>query len=389
MPRRHTAKSVSRRPARAGVMLPLTAAAILFAAGVVFLLNAFNAPAPVVSPPQTTAGQFAGLAPEVVVKSTTNRGETNIGDYWIGEDFAAGFRALQIPADIDYRGEYNRERSPEPAVNLYMRGYTDFTAPFPPGCNVLYAYYPMAYTAASAHKSPNRRRTPLPENPVPDNANLDDDWQNFDLIAVASPDYAAELKRAGIDAVYVPQFTNPEKFYPAPDPALATDILFVGSNWHDRTSLRYALEAGFTVAVYGYNWQSLVPPEMYKAPYIPNPELNRYYSSAKIVLNDHRPDMQSFGFVNNRIYDATAAGALVISDYMPAIAAAYGNAVPMYKNKEELADLLRYYLTHEDERRALAEKARRITLEKFTHTAAARAIWNAARAKCPLSFPAI
>ena len=130
---------------------------------------------------------------------------------------------------------------------------------------------------------------------------MDDDWQNFDVIAVASPAYAAELNRAGIKAVYVPQFTNPEKFYPAPDPALASDILFVGSNWHDRTSLRYALEAGFTVAVYGYNWQGIVPPEMYKAPYIANTELNRYYSSAKIVLNDHRPDMKDFGFVNNRI----------------------------------------------------------------------------------------
>ena len=220
--------------------------------------------------------------------------------------------------------------------------------------------------------------------PQPQNANLDDDWQNFDVIAVASPAYAAELNRTGIKAVYVPQFTNPEKFYPAPDPALASNILFVGSNWHDRTSLRYALEAGFTVAVYGYNWQGIVPPEMYKAPYIANTELNRYYSSAKIVLNDHRPDMKDFGFVNNRIYDATAAGALVISDYMPEIETAYGDAVPMYKNKEELAGLLRYYLTHEEERQALAAKARRITLEKFTNAAAARAVLKAARTSCPL-----
>lgn len=359
--------------------------------------------------------------PSVVVKSTANRGETNVGDYWIGEDFAAGFQTLGATTDTDYRGEYHRPHSPEPALNLYMRGYTDFIPPFPPGCNVLYAYYPMAYTAIPAPRTLSapaagttgahsfsaaaRNAAPVPpltsaaaapaprplsksalnrRPPQPADANLDDDWQNFDVIAVASPTYAAELNRAGIKAVYVPQFTNPEKFYPAPDPALASDILFVGSNWHDRTSLRYALEAGFTVAVYGYNWQGIVPPEMYKAPYIANTELNRYYSSAKIVLNDHRPDMKDFGFVNNRIYDATAAGALVISDYMPEIEAAYGDAVPMYKNKEELAGLLQYYLTHEDERLALAAKARRITLEKFTNAAAARAVLEAARASCPL-----
>lgn len=375
----------------------------------------------------------SGALPSVVVKSTANRGETNVGDYWIGEDFAAGFQTLGATTDTDYRGEYHRPHSPEPALNLYMRGYTDFIPPFPPGCNVLYAYYPMAYTAVpaprtlsapttdtasapasgtiGAHSSSAaaRNAAPVPPStststsaaaapaprplsksalnrrpPQPADANLDDDWQNFDVIAVASPAYAAELNRAGIKAVYVPQFTNPEKFYPAPDPALASDILFVGSNWHDRTSLRYALEAGFTVAVYGYNWQGIVPPEMYKAPYIANTELNRYYSSAKIVLNDHRPDMKDFGFVNNRIYDATAAGALVISDYMPEIETAYGDAVPMYKNKEELARLLEYYLAHEDERLALAAKARRITLEKFTNAAAARAVLEAARASCPL-----
>lgn len=366
----------------------------------------------------------SGALPSVVVKSTANRGETNVGDYWIGEDFAAGFQTLGATTDTDYRGEYHRPHSPEPTLNLYMRGYTDFIPPFPPGCNVLYAYYPMAYTAntasapaprtlsapaagttAAPFSAAARNAAPVPPStsaaaapsprplsksalnrrpPQPADANLDDDWQNFDVIAVASPAYAAELNRAGIKAVYVPQFTNPEKFYPDPDPALAVDILFVGSNWHDRTSLRYALEAGFTVAVYGYNWQGIVPPEMYKAPYIANTELNRYYSSAKIVLNDHRPDMKDFGFVNNRIYDATAAGALVISDYMPEIETAYGDAVPMYKNKEELARLLEYYLAHEDERLALAAKARRITLEKFTNAAAARAVLEAARASCPL-----
>ena len=313
-------------------------------------------------------------AADVVIKSTTNRAEMNIGDYWIGEDFAAGFRKLGQEVDIDYRGEYASKHTPEPALNVYMRGYTKFTPPFPKGKNVLYVYYPMWYGESSAkvwNKAELNARAPLPEN-----TNLDDDLQNFDLIAVASPSYAEELKAAGINAVYVPQFTNPEKFYPAPEDGLKTGILFVGSNWHDRTSLRYAIESGFEVAVYGYNWGGVVPAEMYKAPYIANDELNRYYSSAKIVLNDHRPDMIAAGFVNNRIYDATAAGATVISDNMPEIAAAYGDAVPMYKDKEELAALLKYYLTHEDERLEKVRRAREITLKEFTNVAAAKRIFG-------------
>lgn len=309
---------------------------------------------------------------EIVIKSTTNRGETNVGDYWIGEDLAAAFEKLGYTCAIDYRGEYHTPRTPAAKMNIYMRGYTKFTPPFPEGTNVLYVYYPMSFFQTSIQKLPKavlNARAPQPED-----ANLDDDWQNFDILAVASPSYAVKLRQNGLNAVFVPQFTNPEKFYPAPDAAYQTDILFVGSNWHDRTSLRYALESGFTVAVYGYHWQNKIPAEMYKGEYIANTELNRHYSSAKIVLNDHRPDMKAAGFVNNRIYDATAAGALVISDYMPEIEQAYGESVPMYKNKEELASLLNYYLTHEKERQALAARAREITLKNFTNTSVAKTL---------------
>lgn len=309
---------------------------------------------------------------DVAVKSTTNRGETNIGDYQIARDFAKGFEACGKSVVIDYRGEYHRKRREEPKLNLFMRGYTKFSAPYPDGINVLYVYYPIAYDKKSANKL--SRQELNNRQALPKDAMLDDDWQNFDVLAVASQSYVEELKQNGIKAIYVPQFTNPEKFYPAPDEALQTDILFVGSNWHDRTSLRYALEEGFEVDVYGYNWGGIVPDYLYKAPYIKNEELNRYYASAKIVLNDHRPDMKEKGFVNNRIYDATASGALVISDYMKEIEEVYGDSIPMYKTREELKEKLAYYLSHEEERLEKAKKAREITLRYFTNKTAAKKI---------------
>ena len=312
------------------------------------------------------------MAAEVVIKSTSNRDETNVGDYWIAEDFAKGFQAMGVDTIIDYRGEYQRTHTPTPKINIFMRGYTKFYPPFGEGCNVLYVYYPMAYSAQSSHKISKTNLNHRAE--MPENSSLDDDWQNYDAVVVSSSTYAQELQQAGINAIYAPQFTNPQKFYPEPNEQMQNDILFVGSNWHNRTSLLFALDSDFNVAVYGYNWDNIVPPEMYKAPYIQNTELNRYYSSAKIVLNDHRPDMKEFGFVNNRIYDATAAGALVISDYMPEIEAVYGDTVPMYKNKEELAQLLTYYLNHDEERQQKAEAARLITLENFTNKVIAQKI---------------
>ena len=310
----------------------------------------------------------------IIIKSTTFRAEPNNGDYFLANDFAKGFLELGFSTDIDYRKEYHRPHTPSPKVSIYMRGYTKFYPPFDAGINILYVYYPMTFNSNSSKKINKQTLNSRP--PMPQNANLDDDFQNFDIIAVASPTNTKTLNQNGIKAIYIPQFTNPNKFYPAPKDDLKTDILFVGSNWHDRTSLRYAIEQGFDVSVYGYNWENVIPSQMYKAPYIPNDILNQYYSSAKIVLNDHRPDMKELGFINNRIYDATASGALVISDYMKEIEDIYHECIPMYKTKEELKELLNYYLTHEPKRKELAQCARQITLQKFTHTTVATQIIN-------------
>ena len=104
-----------------------------------------------------------------------------------------------------------------------MRGYTKFEQPYSEGINVLYVYYPMAYHKNSPQKI--EKNILNARDKQPENAVLDDDWRNYDVIAVASISFTKELNDNGINAVYVPQFTNPEKFYPEKDEKLATDIL--------------------------------------------------------------------------------------------------------------------------------------------------------------------
>ena len=75
--------------------------------------------------------------------------------------------------------------------------------------------------------------------------------------------------------------------------------------------------------------------------------------------------MKRFGFISNRIFDATACKAFVISDYMPEIEEIYGDSVPMYRNAREFKQLTEYYLAHPEERRKKAEQAYQITRERF------------------------
>jgi hypothetical protein len=75
------------------------------------------------------------------------------------------------------------------------------------------------------------------------------------------------------------------------------------------------LPTDHALAVYGRAWTAdRLDPRYLAGEHVPNEELAGYYGSAAIVLNDHWLDMQREGFLSNRLYDAAAAGAFVISD---------------------------------------------------------------------------
>jgi spore maturation protein CgeB len=140
------------------------------------------------------------------------------------------------------------------------------------------------------------------------------------------------------------------------------DVVFVGNNRRngrrklidDLLSIRGKIDCN--VEIWGNGWDGIVPPEWLRGRYFPNEELNALYSSARIVLNDHHDDMARDGFLNPRIVDAIAAGALPITDPVAGLEEA-GN-IPVYRNAEELADLIGRYLSNGNAARAIIEQAR-------------------------------
>lgn len=193
--------------------------------------------------------------------------------------------------------------------------------------------------------------------------------KDFDAVATASESLADALKSLGLNAYYIPQFTDTTKFIPEYDETLKSDVLFVGRFAQYRRAPQAVINAGLPITIYGPDWQGFA-----KADAMDYNELNKYYASAKIVLNDTRSEMLLHGVISNRIFDATACETLVISDYMPEIEKIYGDTIPMWKNEAELIELVKYYLSpeHEAERKEKARRAREITLKYFTAEIAAK-----------------
>ncbi|MBR5154526.1 MAG: glycosyltransferase [Alphaproteobacteria bacterium] len=304
----------------------------------------------------------------ISIKSCVEK-ETTIGEVFLGHALQNALKTKYEDVSIDYRlNMYPENKNDE--INIYMRGYFKFLPPFPDNkhINIAYIIYPLFYTNSDKNMIKNRDKITM--NTLRYGNISVDELQFYDALAVGSKIYAEKLRQKGFKAYYVPQFTDTNNFYYEYDERLKSDVLFVGTK-RQYGIADIALKHNLPITIYGPRWGDIAKEE-----YIDNKELHKYYSSAKIVLNDHRVDMKDHGFINNRVYDVTVTGAMLVSDYMPEIEEVYGNTIPMYKTEEELVEIINYYLSHEEERLEKAKKAQEITLKNFTHQAIGEKFFN-------------
>lgn len=194
----------------------------------------------------------------------------------------------------------------------------------------------------------------------------------YDLVLAASERFAERL-RPRIDVPVLPllQATDHRRFRPD-HTGPAHDLIFVANaRWTRRRIIDDLTPTDLDLAVYGREWTpDLIDPRHVRSDGVPNAELHRYYSSARIVLNDHAQEMAADGFVSNRVYDALACGAVVISDPVAGLDEQFDGAVMTYEGRTDLYATVTRLLADGQERRRRGDRGRRAVLER--HTFAAR-----------------
>ncbi|HEX5915331.1 MAG TPA: glycosyltransferase, partial [Rubrobacter sp.] len=194
-----------------------------------------------------------------------------------------------------------------------------------------------------------------------------EELEDYDAVLVASRSHARTLA----EALTVPvhpflQFTDPDRFSPRSDPDHAQELLFVG-NWRYvfRRIVWDALSIGRELALIGQGWAYLAP-EHLVAEHVPNPELARFYASCSILLCDHWDDMREHGFISNRIFDALACGAFIISDHFEALVEEFPDALETYRQPGELQEKIAHYLSRPEHRRERAARGRDLVVRLHT-----------------------
>jgi spore maturation protein CgeB len=137
------------------------------------------------------------------------------------------------------------------------------------------------------------------------------------------------------------QCADPEIMKPVPpDPAKRHDHLFVGnSRGQFRRIVSDLVAAGVDLSIFGREWDGFVPDHMVLGDRIDNDALCEYYGNAGVVYNDHWPDMVEWGFLSNRLFDAAACGAYIVSDKVAGLADVFEGRIATYETLSELAEL--------------------------------------------------
>jgi GT2 family glycosyltransferase/spore maturation protein CgeB len=257
---------------------------------------------------------------------------THWGDTYFARDFARALRGLGFSTQIDILPEWDEPSRQNVDVVVHLWGLSRYL-PKSSHLNLLWVI---------SH----------PEKLDPAQCEM------YDAVMVASETFAEELReKVSVPVHVLLQATATDRFKPsAIDEKLRTQVLFVGnSRGQRRDVVDWAIEARLPLTIYGSAWDAFVPKSYVKADFFPNERLPELYGAADVVLNDHWPDMRDYGFLSNRVLDALACGAFVVSDRNPALDA-FGEAVPTFGSAAELREIVERYLNEPEERGRLAKR---------------------------------
>jgi GT2 family glycosyltransferase/glycosyltransferase involved in cell wall biosynthesis len=194
----------------------------------------------------------------------------------------------------------------------------------------------------------------------------------FDSLWAASERAAQAFRdRVTVPVEVILLATNEERFQSGRfDESLASDYCFTGSYFEAPREIVRSLDPRqlpHSFAVFGHNWEK-VP---WFAPFVRGPipytSMPSVYSSTRIVIDDANSTVKPWGGINCRVYDALAAGKLVISNCDAGSDEVFGGLLPVYKSPTELTRLINFYLRDEGERVKLTEKLQASVLEQHTY----------------------
>lgn len=202
----------------------------------------------------------------------------------------------------------------------------------------------------------------------------EDSYKCYDLILSSLPNFVEEFRQQGLHSELFKLGFEPSVLSRLKTPRKVTATAFIGAlTWahRERLELLEYLCERVPMTVWGYTESGIAP----------NSAIGKYWkglswgletyqilADAKIALNMHADFAKDFAN-NIRLYETTGVGTMLLTDSKKNLADMFkpGKEVVAYRSREECAELIEYYLNHDEERDSIALAGQRRTLENHTY----------------------
>jgi len=197
----------------------------------------------------------------------------------------------------------------------------------------------------------------------------------YDVLLASSVTAKRQMEKAlGREVMLYPIATNAEKFRETGQEAevpeaYRCDVCFTGNRFGIR-EIETELDPGALgcrLHIYGEGWEKVKAFVPYCKGHLPYAEIPMAYRGAKIVLDDATPSTKETGAVNSRVFDALAAGCLVLTNNRKGAEETFEGKLPVYESREELTALVRQYLENGKARQAKVRELQTFVLEHHTY----------------------
>lgn len=164
----------------------------------------------------------------------------------------------------------------------------------------------------------------------------------------------------GAIPLYLPEGGNSDVYKPMPGVSRDIDVAFVGKNYGMREEIvRFLKDNGVKIEVMGRGWPSGG---------VPLEKMIETYSRAKIAIGFSDSRGSGHYDLPGRDFEVPLMGPMYLTEWNPKIGEWYdvGKELVLYKDRQDLLEKIRYYLSHEDERAAIAIRGRDRALQEHT-----------------------
>lgn len=204
---------------------------------------------------------------------------------------------------------------------------------------------------------------------------FDKNYSSYDLIVSSLPNIVYRFRKYGLHSDYLKFAFEPNVLPRLSKNYNIINISHIGGYdtvHQERNDFLERLSDRFDIEYWGYGIEYLAVNSPIRRNYRGEAwGLNMYNvrKNSKITLNKHISSVAERFANNMTLYEATGVGTCLVTDLKDNLYELFepGKEVVAYRNVDECAQIVKYYLEHEEERSAIANAGQQRTLREHTY----------------------